>query len=71
MAEMIVNWIEEVAPKRDILLSHDQMQVNLEMYTAKEREGACGALKHSLGCGKEEENTTYGKQGTFRKLQVD
>lgn len=53
------------------LLSHDEMKVRLDMYTSKEREGAVGALKHPLGCGKEEDNYIYGKQGTFRKLEVD
>lgn len=64
-------WKKEAMAKREVLLSHDTMEVKLDLYTTAEREGALGALKHSIGCGKEEDNYTYGVRGSFRKLEVD
>lgn len=49
------------------------MDVNLEMYSPRAREGAVGALKR--GEFTEEitkfESNVYGLQGSFRKLEVD
>lgn len=48
------------------------MLVNLDLYSARAREGAVGALKTPLNCSdKEEPNQMYGLQGSFRKLEVD
>lgn len=47
------------------------MAVRLDMYSGPEREGAVSALKHPIGCGKEEDNYIYGLRGSFRKLELD
>ena len=64
---------KEIASKQELLLSHDKMLVNLELYSAKAREGAVGALKTPLNCSEKEEKNSqiYGLQGSFRKLEVD
>uniref|UniRef100_A0A336MXQ0 CSON008996 protein n=1 Tax=Culicoides sonorensis TaxID=179676 RepID=A0A336MXQ0_CULSO len=71
MKEMIESWKAELEQKRDLLLLHDKMSVNLEMYTENEREGAISALKKPLGFNEDNSSCMYGKQGSFRKLEVD
>lgn len=60
-----------MAAKQPILLSNDQMRVNLEMYSVKAREGAISALKQLHCASSENDKTIYGLQGSFRKLEVD
>ncbi|GFG36251.1 hypothetical protein Cfor_01382 [Coptotermes formosanus] len=69
MAEMIALWKQELQAARGILLSHDQMEVRLDMYSAKAREGAVSALKEGFTCKKG--NDIMGVTGSFRKLEVD
>jgi hypothetical protein len=45
------------------------MEVRLDMYSAKAREGAVSALKEGLTCKKN--NDMLGITGSFRKLEVD
>jgi len=45
------------------------MEVRLEMYSAKAREGAVSALKEGFACKKN--NDIMGVTGSFRKLEVD
>lgn len=47
------------------------MDVKLEMYTVKAREGAVSALTEPMGCGGKDEANMQGLQGSFRKLEVD
>jgi hypothetical protein len=62
-------WKKELQAARGILLSHDKMEVRLDMYSAKAREGAVSALKEGFTCMK---NTDMlGITGSFRKLEVD
>jgi hypothetical protein len=62
-------WKEELQAARGILLSHDKMEVNLDMYSTKAREGAVSALKEGFSCKKS--NDIMGVTGSFRKLEVD
>lgn len=55
-----------------MILLNDKMQVNVEMYSAKAREGAVSALKQKMSnCGAEQDANLQGLQGSFRKLEVD
>jgi hypothetical protein len=45
------------------------MEVHLDMYSAKAREGAVSALKEGFTCKKN--NDMLGITGSFRKLEVD
>ncbi|KAJ8950015.1 hypothetical protein NQ318_002426 [Aromia moschata] len=45
MAEMIALWKEELKKSHPILMSHDKMEVNEELFSPKAREGAVSALK--------------------------
>jgi hypothetical protein len=45
------------------------MEVRLDMYSAKAREGAVSALKEGFTCKKG--NDIMGITGSFRKLEVD
>lgn len=64
-------WIEELKESRDTILLNDKMKVNLEMYSAKAREGAVSALTQHVSCGIKDESNLQGLQGSFRKLEVD
>jgi hypothetical protein len=44
------------------------MEVRLDMYSAKAREGAVSALKEGFTCKR---NDMLGITGSFRKLEVD
>lgn len=63
-----------MAALQPILKNNDKMQVHLDMYSVKAREGAISALKQ-MYCtpteDKKNEANLYGLQGSFRKLQVD
>lgn len=54
-------------------MSNDKMAVRIEMYSAKEREGAVSALKHKPGMSDADDDDTWtsGISGSFRKLEVD
>lgn len=56
-------------------MSHDEMEVREELFSAKAREGAVSALKKTgTSCGSEDlrsEDAIFGVTGNFRKLEVD
>lgn len=66
-------WKAELVAHQTILLNNDKMRVNLAMYSIKAREGAVSALNLKVNENSENGNdpTTYGLQGSFRKLEVD
>jgi len=71
MAEMIAWWKKELYAHHKILMSHDEMQVDENLFSAKAKEGAVSALKRNLvNCGSEEDQV-FGVTGNFRKLEVD
>lgn len=78
MSEMIELFKKELVAKRDMLLSHDEMRVNLESYPQSVRLGSVRALKVPLdtqdkdgvGVGPKEE-MMGGLSGSFRKLEID
>ncbi len=68
----IALWKNELKASRDVILLNDKMQVNLEMYSAKARQGAVSALTQQMSnCGSEQDANLQGLQGSFRKLEVD
>lgn len=74
MSEMIETFKKELEEKRDLLLSHDEMSVKIELYPQAIREGSVRSLKNTIenwndGFGKSKE--IYGVQGSFRKLEID
>lgn len=66
-------WKEELKAANKLLLSHDQMEVNENMFSQKAREGAVSALKRTTvgSCGSEDYDALQGVIGNFRKLEVD
>lgn len=64
-------WKEELKVSHPILMSHDTMEVNENMFSLKEREGAVSALKKQSGISCGSEDAIYGVTGNFRKLEVD
>ncbi|CAG9768076.1 unnamed protein product [Ceutorhynchus assimilis] len=72
MSEMIELWQEELKKSHSILMSHDQMAVNEELFTQRQRDGAVSALRRQGGtsCGAEKDSLC-GITGNFRKLEVD
>lgn len=54
-----------------MLMAHDKMEVNEEMFSPRAREGAVSALKrNTTSCGSEDDSLS-GVTGNFRKLEVD
>ncbi|KAF7265331.1 alpha-tocopherol transfer protein-like [Rhynchophorus ferrugineus] len=71
MAEMIELWKEELKKSHPTLMSHDEMAVNEELFSRREKEGAVSALKRNgVSCGSEKD-ALCGVTGNFRKLEVD
>ncbi|CAH1998627.1 unnamed protein product [Acanthoscelides obtectus] len=71
MQEMIELWKGEVKAAHPVLMSHDKMEVDEELFSPKAREGAVSALKrNTTSCGSEGDSI-YGITGNFRKLEVD
>ncbi|KAK5640002.1 hypothetical protein RI129_010813 [Pyrocoelia pectoralis] len=70
MSEMIELWRGELLKSNALLQTHDKMEVQEELFSSKERDGAVSALQASSGtCGNED--SIYGVTGNFRKLEVD
>lgn len=77
MKEMIEIFKEELKAKRDLLLSHDDMNVRFELYNGTVRRGSISALSMPLDSPvdafneKKEMFGMSGVQGSFRKLEFD
>ncbi|XP_067013739.2 clavesin-2 [Anabrus simplex] len=69
MAEMIDLWKKEVLAHRDLLLSHDKMNVREDMFSEQAKAGAVSALRQGNSCGMGSD--ILGISGSFRKLEVD
>lgn len=64
-------WKEELNQSYPILMSHDRMEVDENLFSLKEKEGAVSALKQTSGITCGSEDAIYGVTGNFRKLEVD
>jgi hypothetical protein len=77
MSEMIGMFIKELEAKRDLILSHDDMTVKLELYPEAVRLGSTRSLKVPLDAEPEafeDKKDMYGMsgvQGSFRALEID
>ncbi|CRL06985.1 CLUMA_CG019986, isoform B [Clunio marinus] len=77
MREMIEMFKKELEAKRDVLLSHDEMNVRLELYPESVRQGSTRSLKIPLSAPdsafdeKKDLIGMKGIQGSFRKLEID
>lgn len=74
MNEMIAMFKLELDAMRDVLLSHDQMQVKLDLYPLSVREGSVRSLKNNIDsfCDAIDlKQEAYGVNGSFRKLEID
>lgn len=63
-------WKEELNKKRSTILSHDNINVNLDMYSLGARLGAVRALK-KLDNDFSTQTNLNDIYGSFRKLEVD
>lgn len=71
MAEMIDLWKKELYAAHPILMSHDRMEVNEELFSAKAKEGAVSALRRNVSSCGSEGDSLCGITGNFRRLEVD
>lgn len=77
MSEMIAMFVKELDAKRDVLLSHDKMEIRFELYPEAVRLGSTRALKIPLDSPAEafeEKKDMFGMNGlpgSFRKLEID
>lgn len=77
MSEMIELFKKELEAKRDVLLSHDTMEIRFEMYPETVRLGSTRSLKIPLDSPDEAfevKRDMYGMKGasgSFRKLEID
>lgn len=68
MKEMIDLWKKEIEANQNFINLNDEMRVNLNLFTPKEREGYVNARN----CGDVPEDWSFSSiQGSFRKLEVD
>lgn len=73
MKDMIDAFRLELEAKRELLLKHDEMTVNLDSYPRSVREGSVRSLRKTI----EEEGDSmsdknfFGTRGSFRKLEID
>lgn len=77
MRDMIEMFKKELADKRDLLISHDEMKVKLELYPEAVRIGSIRSLKIPLDSSPEafeQKQDMFGMSGlpgSFRKLEID
>lgn len=77
MKEMIEMFKAELEEKRELLLSHDNMNVRFELYPEAVRLGSTRSLKIPLDSPPEafeEKKDMFGMNGiagSFRKLEID
>lgn len=76
MSEMIEMFKKELEEQREVLLSHDKMNVKFELYPEAVRLGSTRSLKIPLDSPDEafEKTDSYGMNGlpgSFRKLEID
>lgn len=77
MREMIEAFKRELQDRRDLLLSHDKMDVRFELYPEAVRRGSIKALNIPLDSPVDafnEKKDMYemsGLQGSFRRLEFD
>lgn len=74
MSEMIKSFKQELEAKRDLLLSHDQMSVQLDLYPRSVRDGSVRSLRKTIDTIEETfdlKEEIHGVQGSFRKLEID
>lgn len=74
MSDMIKSFKKELEAKRNLLVSHDEMSVKLELYPTTIREGSVRSLKTTIEALEETlkgKSDSYSVQGSFRKLEID
>lgn len=74
MSEMVESFKKELAEKRDLLLSHDEMLVKLDLYPQAIRDGSVRSLKKTIDTFEDSidiKKESFGVQGSFRKLEID
>lgn len=77
MKDMIEMYKKELEDKRELLLSHDKMNVRFELYPEAVLQGSTRSLKIPLDSPNEafeEKKDMFGMSGvpgSFRKLEID